>query len=605
MPDDGTPYHGYGRGLAIHDAWIAIGADEDDEASPVRAGTGAVYMYAYLGGGVWNWRQKLMDPGTYGGEHLGFSVDMDAGHVVGGAFLDGEACGQGGCDAGSAIVFRRVDPGTPEDPIDDSWVKQQKLVAPDAGPDDLLGYSVSIDGDWIVVGAPIRHTLPASGFALIFHRDDNGTPEDPTDDTWALHTQLTSPGAAENPDDHFGYSVAIRGQRIVVSAPFRCTLSETDYGSVYVFRRDDSGTLADVSDDDWVLENTLLPIRDTPVSPCFGFSVAMSDDVIAVGAPYHEILSPQRLTGAAYVFRRNDAGTPADGADDTWQFEDRLIMSDQSITPDLLGWSVAISGDRIVAGAPGYHGVGFGEGAAYVFRRAGGQWHEEQKLADSESANTTGEFGADVAIENGTILVGDDNDDEAAEDAGAVYRFEVIKDCNGDCVSDADEMAAGAPDCNANNVPDYCDVDCNNNLIPDECDLAAGTSPDCNANAVPDECDIASGFSRDCTGDTIPDECAAVCTDDCECNDFSPCTWDVCVEGACGHTASRYGDVTGEGTVNLLDIFGMLDQMAGANNDSTLHVHDIYPCAGDGVVNLFDVFAALDAIAGVDPCCGG
>lgn len=35
------------------------------------------------------------------------------------------------------------------------------------------------------------------------------------------------------------------------------------------------------------------------------------------------------------------------------------------------------------------------------------------------------------------------------------------------------------------------------------------TGPDCNANAIPDACDIASGASADCNGDGVPDECAA------------------------------------------------------------------------------------------------
>jgi len=66
-------------------------------------------------------------------------------------------------------------------------------------------------------------------------------------------------------------------------------------------------------------------------------------------------------------------------------------------------------------------------------------------------------------------------------------------------------------DCNANEIPDVCDVaegtsaDCDGNDHPDECDVAEGN--DCNANDVPDSCDLASGASADCDDNDRPDEC--------------------------------------------------------------------------------------------------
>ncbi len=70
-------------------------------------------------------------------------------------------------------------------------------------------------------------------------------------------------------------------------------------------------------------------------------------------------------------------------------------------------------------------------------------------------------------------------------------------------------VAIGDNDCNANRVPDECDLagetshDCNANDIPDECE------DDCNGNGLADECDIAEGTSQDTNGNGIPDECEA------------------------------------------------------------------------------------------------
>src|SRR5262249_8661398 len=49
-------------------------------------------------------------------------------------------------------------------------------------------------------------------------------------------------------------------------------------------------------------------------------------------------------------------------------------------------------------------------------------------------------------------------------------------------------------DCNANGLPDECELavnDSNLNGLPDDCDIQAGTSHDCNSNGVPDEVDLA------------------------------------------------------------------------------------------------------------------
>ena len=92
-------------------------------------------------------------------------------------------------------------------------------------------------------------------------------------------------------------------------------------------------------------------------------------------------------------------------------------------------------------------------------------------------------------------------------------------DCNTNGQPDICDIADGtSPDCNADGTPDECEVppigpgpDCNLNGVPDACDIAGGTSLDCNTNGIPDECDIANMTSPDCTGNGIPDECEPDC----------------------------------------------------------------------------------------------
>lgn len=115
-----------------------------------------------------------------------------------------------------------------------------------------------------------------------------------------------------------------------------------------------------------------------------------------------------------------------------------------------------------------------------------------------------------------------------------VYFVRIVTDCNGNGLSDDEDIAGGtSTDCNANEIPDECDPDedCNGNNVQDICDIAAGVGVDCNGNDVPDECeadcqpngtaddcDIRDGTSDDCDGNGVPDECQIADGSERDCN---------------------------------------------------------------------------------------
>ncbi|MCI0633572.1 MAG: FG-GAP repeat protein, partial [Actinobacteria bacterium] len=99
-----------------------------------------------------------------------------------------------------------------------------------------------------------------------------------------------------------------------------------------------------------------------------GYSVAISGDVVVVGAPYDDESGLD--AGAVYVYRSKPGG---------WIEEARLLASDGA-PGDGFGVSVAISGDVIVAGAWFEDENGSDAGAAYVFLRSGNAWTEVAKL---------------------------------------------------------------------------------------------------------------------------------------------------------------------------------------------------------------------------------
>jgi len=178
-------------------------------------------------------------------------------------------------------------------------------------------------------------------------------------------------------------------------------------GAAYVFRWD--GTA-------WV-EEARLTTSEANYYANFGDSVAISGDRAIVGAP-----ADLTYIGAAYVFHR-------DGA--TWVEEARLTASD--------GWgfasfadSVAISGDIAIIGAS-RHKADFLDpgpyvaGAAYVFHWDGAVWVEEARLTASdvaaEDAFGTDAFGSSVSISGDRVVIGAPDNDVAASSAGAAYAF--------------------------------------------------------------------------------------------------------------------------------------------------------------------------------------
>lgn len=95
--------------------------------------------------------------------------------------------------------------------------------------------------------------------------------------------------------------------------------------------------------------------------------------------------------------------------------ESKLVSSDR-VPLDQLGFSVAISGGIAVVGAPGKDG---GKGAAYVFQQSSGGWTQVTRLDPGDGA-AGDQFGYSVSISGDIALVGAPGKDNSA---GAFYVF--------------------------------------------------------------------------------------------------------------------------------------------------------------------------------------
>jgi hypothetical protein len=264
------------------------------------------------------------------------------------------------------------------------WVETAKLTASDAQAGDRFGKSVAVSGSTVVVGASDSDDAgDASGSAYVFTRSRSG---------WVETAKLTASDAEAF--EQFGWSVAVSQETVVAGS----LDSDGDLlGSVYVFTRGRQG---------WI-ETQKLTASDAAWGDLFGWSVAVSGDTMVVGARGYD----DRL-GSAYLFTRSPFG---------WVETAKLTPSDESPSEyfgDEFGYSVGVSDDAVVVGAPRNSEAGDESGAAYLFTRFPFGWIETAKLTASDAA-ALDRFGSSIGFSGGRVVVGAPRN----EDGAGAYVF--------------------------------------------------------------------------------------------------------------------------------------------------------------------------------------
>ena len=316
------------------------------------------------------------------GDEFGSGVDIDGDRLVIGAPHD-QASGQ---SEGAVYTFLRDRAGTPDDPSDDGWVFEAKLIGPakeDTWSPPEFGSDVSLDGDRLLVGAPRAHTAVSDfpGAAYVFQFDGA---------SWVLEDALEA-ADGENGDE-FGREVSLSGNHALIGAHADDDLADRS-GAAYVFHR---------AGGSWAFQAKLHGDTDVDEDAFFGWSVALDGDRALVGA-VNETSAAGSQAGAVYAFLRDDGGTHSP-ADDTWIPAGRLQPAG-AIQSQFFGTALALDGARALIGASGDSELGSGIGAAYVYEEASGLWNEGTKLLPALPFDAELAFGTSVALRGDTALV--------------------------------------------------------------------------------------------------------------------------------------------------------------------------------------------------------
>ena len=271
------------------------------------------------------------------------------------------------------------------------WVEQAKLIAGDPESGANFGYSVALAGSIAIVGAQAKDEGGSSnlGAAYIFRFDDPN---------WVQEAKLVPADGQEG--DLFGFSVAATEDTVVVGAYNGNSGTVTNCGAAYVYTYTGS---------DWVLQNKLTA-DDGAYNDRFGWSVAISDDVIIVGAYGDDDNGTD--AGSAYVFMY-------DGLN--WVQEAKLLAPD-GVTGDRFGFSVSVSGDTVLVGASWDDLIGTNSGSAYLFNYDGLDWNFQEQLYTLDGSSYD-EFGWAVDIDGTNLLIGARGDDDYGSATGAAYAY--------------------------------------------------------------------------------------------------------------------------------------------------------------------------------------
>jgi hypothetical protein len=297
---------------AVHEDSSATGVD-GDQSDNSAIDSGAAYVFVH-NGTTWTQQAYLKASNTEAGDWFGGSVAVSGDTVVVGAGgedsnatgVNGDQSANSATNSGAACVFVRN--GT-------NWSQQAYLKASNTDAGDGFGFSVSVSGDTVVVGAyresssatgvngdKSDNSALASGAAYVFVR--SGT-------NWTQQAYLKASNT-ETYDD-FGAPVSVSGDTVVVGAYAEASSARgvngnqsnnsAQYaGAAYVFVR--SGT-------NWT-QQAYLKASNTDAGDSFGMSVSVSGGTVIVGA-YAEASSARGVNGnqsnngtayagAAYIF---------------------------------------------------------------------------------------------------------------------------------------------------------------------------------------------------------------------------------------------------------------------------------------------------------------
>ncbi len=329
------------------------------------------------------------------------------------------------------------------------FAQEAYIKASNTDSNDFFGHAIAVDGNTLAISAFQERSLSSGingdetnndasnvGAVYVFVRDN---------DTWTQQAYIKASNPEQN--DYFGFSLDLSGDTLAVGARYEDSSAigingdqsnndEPNSGAVYIFVRD-SGT--------WT-QQAYIKASNTNDNDHFGYSVAIEDDTLAVGAIYEdsnatgingdELNNSAVLAGAVYIFARNDI---------TWS-QQAYIKASNTGEGDFFGSTIALNANTLAVSAVAERSSATGvngdqaddslsnTGAVYVYTRDGQNW-SQQAYIKASNTDANDEFGHSLALLGDSLLItapfensnatgiNGDEFDNSINDSGAAYLF--------------------------------------------------------------------------------------------------------------------------------------------------------------------------------------
>ncbi len=425
----------FGRAVSLSGTRLLVGATGDNTGAN---NAGSAYVFEILSGTPGVPLVSVNNPSPSSTDEFGDAVAISGSLVVVGSSRDDKGAG----NAGSVAVYN-LDLAAPEIPV---------LLIDNPSPNgtDYFGGAVAASGDIVAVsaknddagasnagtvyvyntaalvpGTPMRvipnpapqandefgNTLAMSGNLLVVGSLKNNTGGDDAGSVYVFNLASPTPGVPvhviDNPEpaagDWFGYSVAISGQRLVVGTP-RDDAGAINAGRVYVFDLDSPNPSAPVT----VISNPAPAVNDE-----FGSAVAVSGPHLVIGSWKDDTVGVDAGDARVYDLSSALPGTPVASLTRPDPYEE-----------DFFGASLAISGTRIVVGAPGADTAADEAGSAYIYELNSATSTVPADVLETGEERASDAFGTAVAIDGTNVMIGAPLHDGTTHDRGAAYWFD-------------------------------------------------------------------------------------------------------------------------------------------------------------------------------------
>jgi len=326
----------FGSSVSMDGDLLAVGAYGVTVLGENKAG--AVYIFKNISG-TWTFQQRISGVAVSNGQ-FGVSLSLDGNRLLVGA--------QGVYNGlGTAYIYEDSGSG---------FVQKQEVYPQTGALGDNFGKSVSLDGDVAVIGAP-KVGASNTGATYVF-QIKNGV--------WEQSYDL--PAHSLNDGSHFGFSVAIKRDRVLAGA------LGSNVGALSTAGRAFGYSLAQTQKKKGAASNDH-----------FGMSIGISETYMAAGAPGSTV-GGKTEAGTVYLYRRHGR---------QWNLAQKITEP----TPKKdhrFGSVLNMTTDRLITSAPFGTYTLTAQGRLYIYERTGNSW---SKVFTDTGPSAVSWNGLNVAID--------------------------------------------------------------------------------------------------------------------------------------------------------------------------------------------------------------